>query len=457
MPALQAASVYNRQPVSAPSNQTGTFWYRVEKIAVIISLLMFSEALLGRLFASETNLEGGAFLRYLWLPFYGYAALAMALRWRDLLTIALRSPALVALAVLAMMSMAWSIDPGTSLRRGIAILFTTMFGFYVASRYSWPELMRILGVVWIILAVGNLIAGAVTPSFGIMDEIHVGAWKGLWFEKNAMGGHLARASFLFLCLAVFDPANRRWWVFGALASVVLVLLSTSKTSLLGMMLGGMLLCTYLVMQRGKIIAVSLVWLATASVAILFMMLLVAPDVLAELIGRDLTLTGRTDIWAVLFTLMEERPWLGYGYGTFWGEDSRPAYIVRLETEWEVPTAHNGIIEVMLALGRVGAILFIIDFAMNLSRSILNAPNSRGSFYALGYFVLFALFSISESVVLQQNSINWLAYAALAARLSLDARSRSERSDRPLNRISRPRITPIRRLPTRSTLRGRTGR
>ena len=84
------------------------------KVFLLIALLLFSEALLGRLFASETNPEGGAFLRLLWLPLYGFAAVAMAMRWRSLTILALRSPALMGLIFLAFISALCSIDPTTS-------------------------------------------------------------------------------------------------------------------------------------------------------------------------------------------------------------------------------------------------------------------------------------------------------------------------------------------------------
>ncbi|MAT34532.1 MAG: polymerase [Ponticaulis sp.] len=417
----------------------------IEFVAIGVCLLMFSEALLGRLFATEQNPEGGAFLRFLWLPIYGYAAVAMCAKWRDFLSIFFRSPALLALALMAVASAAWSIDPSTSFRRGIAILFTTFFGFYLATSLTWKELIRLMGVVWLILAVGNMLAGALVPSFGVMHEIHPGAWRGLWFEKNAMGGNFARACFLFGFLLMVDKDRRRVWGFGLFASVVLVLMSTSKTSLLGMMLGFGMIVMYLWMKQGRMVTVATLWLVTTACLSVFMLIVVAPEVLVGLIGRDLTLTGRTDIWAVLFTLVDERPLLGYGYGAFWGEYSTPANRVRMATEWLVPTAHNGIIEIVLALGWIGAGLFLADFALNLVRSLATLSLRVTSLFAFGTFMLFAMFSISESVILQQNSLIWVTYAAVVGKLSLEARDRTKKAApvvRSAGVVLRPRFSAI---------------
>lgn len=415
-PAGPAAHMTGR---SDTSSRSSVFWL-IEASGVVLVLLLFSEGLLGRLFATPENPEGGVFLRLLWLPVYAYTICALAFNARAIATIIVRSPFLILLACLAIASFAWSIDPSTSLRRGIAIFFTTAFGLYLAARYSWRELLTLLGLAWIILGVGSFIAGAAIPSFGVMYEIHVGAWKGLWFEKNQLGGHMARASFLFGFLILMDRRRRVLWSCALGLAVVLVLLSTSKTSLLGMLLGFAVLAAGFWMKRGAVSSIMLVWSGVAVVGLLTFLLVAAPDALVAVIGRDLTLTGRTDIWEVLFLLVEERPFLGYGYGAFWGEDSTPAFRVRQFTEWDVPTAHNGIIEVTLALGKVGAILFLLDYFTNLVRGLGQAVRRPSGIFAVGFLVLFALFSISESVIMQQNNIIWVMYAAFAGRLALDA-------------------------------------
>ena len=430
----------------------GRLAYWLHQGILLISLLLFSEALLGRLFASETNPEGGAFLRLLWLPLYAFAAAGMAVHWKKLAIFAMRSPFLIAVIGMAMCSMLWSIDPATSLRRGVAIVFTSFFGFYLASALSWKEILRLLGVVWLILAVGNFLAGALVPGFGVMHEIHPGAWRGLWFEKNAMGGNFARASFLFGFLFLMDVRRRKLWGFGFLLSVALVLFSTSKTSLLGLMLGVGVLCMYLWMKRGRITTVLTIWFVVMVGAGFVAVLFFAPEMLAKLIGRDLTLTGRTDIWEVLLTAIDQRPKLGYGYGVFWGEDSDAANRVRLITEWLVPTAHNGLFEIVLSIGWIGGGLFIADYLLNLSRSLATMSSRPTSAYAFGFMVLIGMFSISESVFLTQNNLLWVTYIAVASKLSFEAHERSTRK----HRVKHPRFEP-RRFPisgAETALRGR---
>ncbi|MEQ9314839.1 MAG: O-antigen ligase family protein, partial [Henriciella sp.] len=324
----------------------------VELGAVFVCLVLFSEGLLPRFFASETNPES-PFLRLLWLPVYGLVAVGCAWKLPQLAGTALRLPFLMLLLVLAIASTAWSINPEVTQRRAIAIIATTLAGLFLAVRYDWKTLLRMLGAVWVFLAFISFFVSLAVPSLGVMDEVHVGAWRGLWWEKNAMGGHMARAAFLCAFLFLMDVRWRLFWGGGVLVCVALVLLSTSKTALLGMMLGFGILALAGWMRRGPVTTISTLWLGVTVAGAAILVLIIDPGLVFQLLGRDATLTGRTDIWSALFSAINDRPWFGYGYGAFWGAESEPAYKVRLATEWLVPTAHNGWLETALSLGLVG--------------------------------------------------------------------------------------------------------
>jgi O-antigen ligase len=77
--------------------------------------------------------------------------------------------------------------------------------------------------------------------------------------------------------------------------------------------------------------------------------------LLGILGRDETLTGRTELWDDLRAMITN-PAIGVGYGSFWlGE--------RLEKLWDVwwwhPTqSHNGFMEIYLNLGIIGCFLLL---------------------------------------------------------------------------------------------------
>ncbi len=90
--------------------------------------------------------------------------------------------------------------------------------------------------------------------------------------------------------------------------------------------------------------------------------------LLQLLGRNSTLTGRTDLWQLCLTLVTN-PLVGAGYESFWLGH-------RLATMWNyipgVNQAHNGYLEIYLNLGWVGVALlvtFLITGYLNITRAV----------------------------------------------------------------------------------------
>ena len=291
---------------------------------------------------------------------------------------------------------------------------TTVAGLYIGTRYSWQTLLRAFALTWLIVGLVSLFTGLLVPSFGRMQDVHEGAWQGLYFEKNQLGGHMARAALFAGFLTIMDPKYRWHWGGLLFLSVALVLLSTSKSSLLGLGIGLGIVALALWMKRGLRIGLVILWVSVCVGGLLAAILALAPEFVFGLLGRDATLTGRTDIWMALADNIEQKPWLGYGYGAFWAPDSAPGNWVREALQWDAPTAHNGWFEVTIALGFVGLTLLMLDFLMTVGRAVLASVSTWTGVFALAFCAQFFLFSLSESASLQQNSIVWLIYVAIAA-------------------------------------------
>lgn len=414
-------------------------YHKAEIVLLFLILIMFSEGLLPRLFAAEESAEGSPILRLMWLPVYAMTLALIAWKAKETAITMLRMPFMIGLLGLAAFSFLWSIDPALSQRRGIAIVMSTLAGIWIGTRYDWRTLLRVLGLVWITVAIAGTLTAILNPAFGVMDEIHVGAWKGLYYEKNQMGGHMARAAFLCAFLFLMDKPMRKLWGFGVAISVLMVLMSTSKTSLLGLLLGFGILAAALWMKRGRVTGLTLIWLGTVIGGTLVGVFIFAPEIIFGLLGRDPSLTGRTDIWAELAQDISERPALGYGYGSYWALESEPAYWLREVLEWEAPTAHNSWLEVAIALGLTGLAFLLLDFAITVWRALRTSVDTWMGIFAIGVCAQFVLFSISESIALTQNSLVWLTYVIIAAKLANAPGTllpkRRVRLRRPLRRLS----------------------
>jgi O-antigen ligase len=381
-------------------------------------LLFLSEALLGPLFNPLQLEDGAPWLRQLWLPVYGLTAVAALLRLPAMVRVFWGAVLLAPLLLLAGLSQQWSIAPDITLRRAFALSFTGLFSLYLAARFSWRELLNLLAAIFLVLAVGSYISVLVAPSFAVHATVHPGAWKGLWYEKNGLGQLMTWGVLACGAAALTTPVRRPLWMFATLLCAGLVLFSTSKTSLLGMMLvaGGLMGVAGL--RRGGLLSVATFWLGLTAAALLVAVAVFAPEIILDALGKDPTLTGRTDIWASVLRRVEERPWQGYGYGAFWTDELGPARYVRNEVNWDAPTAHNGWLELLLSFGWTGVVLFGLHLAVTAVAALTSLGRGAYAYWAVLAVALFALFSASESTIMQQNNLIWCLYVMTSAKLLL---------------------------------------
>jgi O-antigen ligase len=184
------------------------------------------------------------------------------------------------------------------------------------------------------------------------------------------------------------------------------------------------------MLKGKHWSLALVWCGATILGLVVLAYITMPDVLLGLLGKDETLTGRTDIWASLGEAIEERPVLGYGYLAFWGLDSEPRYWLERAVDWNAPSGHNGWLDLAISLGVVGVAIYTIDLVITLWRAGRLSLSSPAGVFALGFLAQFLLFAMSESIIIAQNSILWATYAFVGAKLALG--EQASQSMMPLN-------------------------
>lgn len=412
---------------SAPLAPAGARAGRWESVAAALCLVQFSEPLFAAIAQAQGLTEPPAFARSLFAPIYAFLAWVT---WRDrklALAAASAAPLLIGLLGLAFISALWSIDSGATLRRSVWLGLSMLFGFYLAWRNDWPRLVETLAGAFIVLIAGSFAAALLAPGVGTMPVEHVGAWSGLWTHKNTLGGIMALGAGIAVAAAWVAPERRALWLSIAAGAVALVLLSTSKTALIAGLLGLAIMAACMMLRCGPVQAILVAAVTLAALIVAASVVLLAPDLLVSAIGRDLTLTGRTDIWNASASAVAAQPWLGYGYYAFWLPDNGPAYWVREAVRWRVASAHSGWLELALGLGRVGIALFALQLTATLVRGARAAMDARSGLWAPALLAVFALYTLSESHVLQANNLFWIIYVAVTARLALDAREAGTRT------------------------------
>jgi O-antigen ligase len=128
--------------------------------------------------------------------------------------------------------------------------------------------------------------------------------------------------------------------------------------------------------------------------------------LVEALGRDSTLTGRTDLWKLLLSV-NQNPWLGAGFESFWLGDRLHRIWDMLP--WRANEAHNGYLEVYLNLGLIGLAVLVVVITTGYKRVILGLRHdpSLGSL-RLGYFVATIVYSFTEAAFREMGP-TWILF------------------------------------------------
>lgn len=177
--------------------------------------------------------------------------------------------------------------------------------------------------------------------------------------------------------------------------VYLVHLCDSKTSMACLTLGGCILAaTRLPLLRKRIGALG--GLALAMVLAFFVLdaLFGIKDEIVRIMGRDMTFTGRTDVWHALLALNTD-PIFGTGFCNFWSD---PNYQSRLsDVIAGGRSAHDGYLEVYLDGGMAGIfflVIMLITVGLKINRQL--AVSGDYAVVRFAVFVVMIIGNISES-------------------------------------------------------------
>lgn len=309
----------------------------------------------------------------------------------------------LALTALTTLSALWSGLPQDTLIASTTLWASTMIAIYMAYSVAPRRLLELLAIALGLLAVGSIAVILLLPEYGIMGGVNEGRWNGLATHKNALGRYMMLG--LVVCLALLS--GQRGSLRVALASmavlcVVLMIGAQSATAtilLLAVALLYALLRTCTRFSGPTRIALLSLLLAGMTAAAVFLSDASNLENALALLGRDTTLTQRTRIWEAGFDAIALHPWLGYGYEAFWQSAAGTSFALHY-TIWQVPHAHNGLIEIWLELGVVGIALLLWLLA-ELGRHMLRPLDPD-------LLVLYVI-TLAATIVLNMAEVNLLRY------------------------------------------------
>lgn len=391
----------------------------------MVMLIYTTGAFLPLLGGRGTVTEANAYEIAVQIPLYCLAILFCALHWTVVWEAAREVKWILALTAMTVVSAGWSQIPLFTLRRGLILAGTTAFGIYFGARFDIKEQLRILVRVCAIVIGLSFVFIVFLPQYGLDSTFHNGSWRGIFAQKNSLGRMAVFSAIVFY----FAQRRAGRWVAwaGIGGSVVLVLLSKSATSLVILALVVAMQIVFRLLRTKSVLAIPAFSFGGVLLALFIVSGNLGSSMILKFLNRDPSLTGRVRLWNLSLSAIAQRPWLGYGFKSFWmGMEGASAAIVQ-QLHWSPPSAHNGFLDILLEVGIVGLCLFSIGYLLLWRRALmfLRRDPSDVPGWLCTYLFFMLVYNFSERTILDQNTIFWALYASLAVNLYLDLPRRAK--------------------------------
>lgn len=327
-------------------------------------------------------------------------ALAIYFAWALLRDIRLHLPLLRRAAILfifpawCMLSTLWAEDPFTAFRSSLQLFLTMTICFHAVLWLSPRSLLLSVFLATSVVGVLSLLSAASHASGAI----------GIFAQKNVLGSNMTILWLTSLCLAMNRgfPRYLRLFAIGMAAmAFLLVLESRSATALVlslsgaGLLGAGMLFVGGGGLMRIDRLGALLLLLGSVGAALTIPAALLrrSPlDILFEALGKDSSITGRTQLWEYAEGVIRQRPWLGVGEGGFWNYWSNPLVRRIFEEYHKMPyhkfSFHNAYYEIAVHQGLIGVGLAMLMLLWAFRR-LIGATLSEGGPLNL-FFLSFSL-------------------------------------------------------------------
>jgi len=264
-------------------------------------------------------------------------------------------------------------------------------------------------------------------------------YQGYFIGKNYLGECAALALLLSFHEMLYRGWRRAFGFIIAVVAIILLFLSSCKTAL-GLALISPFLAVFTLITRKItrlspaiiLLSIPLCYILLSSVSNFNM------DRISYILYGDSTLTGRTIIWDFAQYEIDRRPFLGWGYQSFWLVPGSPAVLDALGWVKMMPNSHNGYYDTMLEMGYVGLaflLVFILATLHAVGRVADRDPARARLVLSLVVFII--LYNYFESYWMRGFEFLWVVFVILAAEIGRYCRPVALRTMAYRSRIPRP--------------------
>jgi exopolysaccharide production protein ExoQ len=362
-----------------------------------------------------------SFVALAFIPRYGtLAALLFLAPWTYVillnptrfLTGVARNALILLLPLFSILSMFWSNYPFDTLKHGVEFLLTILVAI-CAGTCIWPRIFLFaLFCSSLFIAICNVTIGV----HGVDQTSGEYVFLGIFPSKNILA--LYSAILMIVSLALLFERDQRplyRFIFGAgllAGTVSLIQANSAGTTVFAVLSVAVTLFLRLLHRlpsEVRILVLIAIVLFSLGGAAAISLVVTDKAVVLDALGKDASLTGRTELWDSAWKLIDISPLLGVGYEGFWQVGNPEAE--RLWFISNVPSGagfnfHNLYLNVWVELGLIGLAIVVLTFASRLVMlSLLVVTTVKDhEWFAINIFLYLLFLSSVEGYLLYEFNI-----------------------------------------------------
>ena len=325
--------------------------------------------------------------------------------------------------LIMLLSFIFSNIPAYTFKASIVHIGVTLALIYIGKQYNWKELLTI--ITWY--------HGIAVILFLVFGQHQLG-------HKNYAGPTMAMSAIILYLWSV-NTSRQYKLIFMSLATLAVVFVQQAGSgmgkALLVILIGllGFLRFIKRLPPRTAFACMG-VFLALA-VSLLILITENAEYIIVEKLGKDMTLTGRTYIWAQVVDAINQHPFFGYGVGGFWQEwrgPDDPSFNIRNPSGYKPMHSHNGFLDMGLYFGWIGLSLFSLSLLVNIYYGVLHLVRTQDNTAGLPLiiFTWLMITNFTETTLVSISS-GWAFYVLMTARLTMDMTAEDISDNSPIHR------------------------
>jgi exopolysaccharide production protein ExoQ len=359
--------------------------------------------------------------------FYAIIVVLLLRFHRTLVDWFLENKVISALPLLALLSTAWSQEPFRTFTFAIMAFVHTAFGFYLAKRFQRSQQLDLLFGLGAFALILSLLLVVFYPAAGLDHKEGLRhAWEGMFGEKNGCGILMIYFLLPALFLRFETRLKQTLRILYIAATLLLIGMTTSRTAwlevvLLFCFLGVVRLLRRLHTRERLSVAVLLLVVGTCLAVLAYK----EAATIAVMLGKDPTLTGRSQIWHAVIQPIYKRPMLGFGYYAFWiGMKGEAVNVAMSIGSTNLGNAENSILAMWLEMGAVGVALVMVLLYQLCRMCVVLFSREHSPYFGfcLGITFLSLAMLVNGDKFMFPHSIEWtllvVAYSSMNSELTM---------------------------------------